>query len=254
MTSPSPATASPRDAKDRARAAYRGAAGATYFQTLDADALTHAVVARERARKVQPFVHADDRVLEYGVGSGYNLRFLRCRERWGFDLNDAGRAACHAAGIRFETDAGRLPLAAFDVVLCHHVLEHVPDPLHTIQTLTSLVRHGGTVLLFVPFETRRRYRRHDADDPNHHLFSWNAQSLGNLLARSDLHLESIGVRAFSYERRLAPLARLGTPVYRLGLGVLRRVRREDELFARLTRPIPDVVARIGVAPLPARAA
>jgi SAM-dependent methyltransferase len=254
MTSSSRAVASPVDAEDRARAVYRGAAGNTYFKTLDGDAFTQAVVARERARKVQPHVRSDDRVLEYGVGGGYNLRFVRCRERWGYDLNEAGRDACVDAGIRFVTDPGALTPASFDVVVCHHVLEHVPDPMRTIQELETLARPGGTVLIFVPFETRRRYREHRPDDPNHHLFSWNVQSLGNLLSRSGLHLDTIGVRAFSYERRLAPLARLGTGAYRLGLTVLRRLRREDELFARLTRPVPEVVARIGAPPRPARAA
>jgi hypothetical protein len=70
-----------RRAHERASDAYRGDAGATYFATLDADDFTRAVIARERARKIQPYVHATDRVLEYGVGCGYNLRFVRCRCR-----------------------------------------------------------------------------------------------------------------------------------------------------------------------------
>ena len=235
-------------AKDRARDSYRGTEAAEYFKTLDGDPFTQAVVARERARKIQPFVERSDRVLEYGVGCGYNLRFVSCRERWGFDLSNEGRAACTEAGIRFVTSLRDLAPASFDVVVCHHVLEHVPDPMETLENLEAMVRPGGTVLLYVPLETRRRYRRYRSDDPHHHLFSWNAQSLGNLLARSSLVLQEIGVRPFSYERRLAFLARWGGPLYHLGLGILRRLRPEHEISARLLRPRPAVVGR--VAPLP----
>ena len=100
------------------------------------------------------------------------------------------------------------------------------------------------MLIFVPFETRRRYRRFESGDPNHHLFSWNAQSLGNLLSRTGLVLEDLAVGPFGYERRLAPLARFGAPLYHLGLRALRRLRPEDELRARLTRPDAQSVGRL----------
>jgi len=35
--------------------------------------------------------------------------------------------------------------------------------------------------LFVPYEKERKYRHYDSKEPNHHLYSWNVQTLGNLV-------------------------------------------------------------------------
>jgi SAM-dependent methyltransferase len=240
MAGPSPSSpasgAAPSGASERARDAYRDERGRDYYRTLDADEFAADVIARERARKIQPLVRETDRVLEYGVGCGYNLRHLRCAERWGYDLNDAGRGACEAAGVRFAGSLDELGDEPFDAIVCHHVLEHVPDPLDTIATMQRRLRDGGRLLVFVPFETRRRYRTFVAEDPNHHLYSWNVQSLGNLLGLTGLRLDHLAVRPFSYERRLAFLARGGMGLYHLGLRALRWMRAEDEIVAILTRP------------------
>jgi len=46
------------------------------------------------------------------------------------------------------------PLPEFDVVLCEQVLEHVPDPWRAMETLTSLCRPGGSVVITTPFLMR----------------------------------------------------------------------------------------------------
>ena len=44
------------------------------------------------------------------------------------------------------------PEAAFDVVLCSHVLEHVDDDHGALAEIVRVLRPGGTALLLVPFE------------------------------------------------------------------------------------------------------
>lgn len=44
-----------------------------------------------------------------------------------------------------------VPDAAFDVVLCSEVLEHIPNPLAAIQEFARILRPGGTLLLTAPF-------------------------------------------------------------------------------------------------------
>jgi hypothetical protein len=58
----------------------------------------------------------------------------------------------------------------------------------------------------VPFETERRYRSFDADEPNHHLFSWNVQTLGNLVTECGLRVDTAEVGRFGYDRFSAALA------------------------------------------------
>lgn len=216
---------------DEIRAAYQGAGGRAYFGEFAQDEHAKMAIARQRARKLQPHVRPTDSVLEYGVGMGYNLRFLRCSEKWGFDLSETFHEDCARAGITLVYALSALGDRKFDVVICHHVLEHVPDPVDTLGEIGSLLGQDGQLLLHVPFETRRRYRRFSTGDTAHHLFSWNAQTLGNLLQATGFDVVNVRVQPFSYERRLAPLARAGDAVYRGGLWLLRLLRPENEVFA-----------------------
>ena len=51
-----------------------------------------------------------------------------------------------------RVDIARLPYAdeSFDIVLCSHVLEHVPDDRAAIHELARIVKPGGTVVVVVP--------------------------------------------------------------------------------------------------------
>ena len=224
-------------AKQVARAQYEGKAGRQYHATVHATAAsTTEIVARQRARKFQPLVGPTDVVFEYGVGTGLNLRFLRCGRRIGYDISDAGRDACAQAGIEFVSE---LSLAPDDVsvVICHHALEHVPDPLECLEQMYHLLRPGGRLLLSVPFETLPRYRHYVPDEPNHHLFSWNALTLGNLVAVAGFEVRDVRIGPFGYEQRLAFLARYaGDRAYRAGLAVVRALRPANEVFLQGVRP------------------
>lgn len=214
---------------------YQGEHGHAYHSRVHReDGFTQEIVSQQRARKLQPFIKPDDRVLEYGVGTGLNLRHVRCRQRVGFDLSDYGREICEQNGIEFVTsleDAG----GGFDVVVCHHTLEHVPDPLNCLQEMFEQLAEGGTLLLFVPFETMRMYRNYFPHEPNQHLFSWNALTLGNLVSSSGLQVHEARVIPFGYEQRLAPLARAGKLAYHLALQAVRMVRPADEVFCRAAK-------------------
>ena len=87
----------------------------------------YSAVARQRARKLSPYVEAVDRVFEYGVGNGFNLAALPCAERVGHDLFNGG-AEIAQYNISFCADTASLASGYFDVALCLHTLEHVSNP------------------------------------------------------------------------------------------------------------------------------
>ena len=222
-------------AHELARQAYQGASGRAYHgekRSVPAAAIPWLI--RVRAAVFQPQVAADDSVLEWGCGAGWNLAGLKCARRVGLDVAVALRPEVEAAGIEFCETTSHLPPAQFDRVLCHHALEHVPDPLETLVELRRLLKPAGRLLLSVPWEREARYRRFDPAEPNHHLFSWNAQTLGNLLTVAGLAVDSIGVRTYGYDRRAAIWA------VRLGLGEsgFRGIRR----FLQTLRPLKEVAA------------
>jgi SAM-dependent methyltransferase len=207
--------------------AYR--TGRYHARVFSAEPFVQDVLARRRARKLQRLIAPGETVFEYGVGTGLNLRHLPCAERVGYDISDAAAGSCREFGIEHVTDLSQLGRRRFSVVLCHHVLEHVPDPLATLETLGGLVANGGWLILYVPFECTRRYRRYHPDDPNRHLFSWNCLTLGNLVAAAGMTVERVGVRAYGYEQRLARLAKAGMATYRLALWLARLLRPCDEI-------------------------
>lgn len=198
---------SPMSAADAARAAYRGDAGRAYHEGKRA--LPPAAVpwvTRARAELFQPHVRPGDAVFEFGCGYGWNLGALHCARRVGHDVADRVQAEVLATGAEFAVDTATLPDAAFEVVLCHHALEHVPDPLVVLAELRRLLKPGGRLLLAVPYESERRYRRFDPTEPNHHLFAWNVQTLGNLVTVAGFQVRHAGLRRYGYDRFAAKLA------------------------------------------------
>lgn len=175
-------------------------------------------IARLRAEKFAPHIRATDTVVEFGVGAGWNLAELKCARRIGFDVSDFLEPAVNERGIEFVRDSAALANASADVVICHHMLEHALNPAASLAEISRVLKPGGKLLLHVPFEKERRYRHHDPTEPNHHLFSWNAQTLGNLVTECGFKLESADIGQFGYDRAASALAcklKLGEGGFRL---------------------------------------
>ncbi len=215
------------------RAHYVGESGrASHARRFAIPDAAYDWVARSRARKIAPHVSAAHTVVEFGVGHGWNLAALECRERVGFDVGAHVAPIVREHGIRFVEHPEELRSGSADVLICHHVLEHVPDPAATLAELRRILSPAGRLLLFVPYETERRFWRYTTDEPDHHLFSWTPQSLGNLVHDCGFSVDSAGLGEFGYDRIAAVWAcrlRLGE----LGFRLLRRL-------ALMVRPAREV--------------
>ena len=175
-------------------------------------------VARLRAQRLQSEIGLRDVVFEYGVGSGWNLAALPCAEKIGYDVSAFLEPELTKRSIRFVPRASDLPPAFADVIICYHTLEHVISPANTLRELRAWLKPQGKLLLFVPLEKERRYRVFDPQEPNHHLYSWNAQTLGNLAEECGWSIDSAGVQSYGYERiagKYAARFRAGEPGFRL---------------------------------------
>ena len=117
---------------------------------------------RERRRSATP---AALTVLDAGCGDGINLFGLRTvAERHGLNMRLFGvdynpvrlaRARRVDADVRLQQGSlYRLPFAdaSFDVVLCNHVIEHVPDTPSALAELHRVLRRGGLLIVGVPNE------------------------------------------------------------------------------------------------------
>src|SRR5258708_7186674 len=173
---------------------YTGDAGRNYHESKRAiPAAAFPWVARLRAEKIAPCVTERDVVLEYGVGFGWNLAELKCQRKIGFDVAEFLAPSLRERGIEFVKETGSIPAASIDVVICHHTLEHVLHPAEMLTEIRRLLRAQGKLLIFVPFEKERRYRSFNFTEPNHHLYSWHVQTLGNLIEAMDFTLLDVRV-------------------------------------------------------------
>jgi SAM-dependent methyltransferase len=202
---------------------YKGEEGRAYHQIHDVPQAAHGWIARERAWKFAPYVRPDDIVLEYGVGPGWNLEAISCRQRIGYDISTFLESLLSAKGIRFITDTREVTDASIDTIICHHVLEHTPDPHQVLKEIKRMLRDDGQMVLVVPYEKERKYRRYRKDEPNHHLYSWNVQTLGNLVGELGFSIRNAEVGKYGYDRFLAVLAsrlRVGAAGFRILKSVL----------------------------------
>lgn len=223
--SPSESTAQPQPQinAEAATQLYQGEQGRGYHEkkrALSPKALQW--VTRLRAEKLQSNISATDVVFEYGVGAGWNLAALQCARRMGFDASEFLEENVRKLGIEFYSKASALPSRIADVVICHHTLEHLNVPTQTLAQIQTILKPGGKLLLYVPWDRERRYRTYNANDRDHHLYTWNAQSVGNLLQVNGYKVQKIATRRYGYDRFSGNFsARFGTG--EAGFRLLRRM-------------------------------
>ena len=153
--------------------------------------------------------HAEPRsLLDVGCGEGvlvhrWALRMPEARVV-GIDLQEesiqAGWSQREAPNLEYRTtEAESLPFEAdeFDLATAIEVLEHVPDPEHTLEEMARCARRH--LLVSVPREplwrmlnlARGAYVSHLGNTPGH-LNHWSRRSFARLLAR---HGEVLEVRS-----------------------------------------------------------
>jgi SAM-dependent methyltransferase len=217
--------------KDTITQRYQNEGGRSYHATVHVnDSTVNQVIATQRARKLQPFIQDSDHLLEFGAGLGVNLFQLKCASIMAYDSSDAGKDQIQGAGIDFTTDFEQVSAKKFSIVLCHHMLEHVSDPTAILEQIHSVLQPGGRMILCVPFEASKQHRRFNPDDPHQHLFTWNAQAIGNLVSAVGFKIDHIETRAFGYEQRLAFLAKSGELIYRGALKAVRTLFPVEEVL------------------------
>lgn len=132
--------------------------------------------------KFQPEIAAKDDVLDFGCGSGFLLKGLTCASRTGVEVNPAAAETARKNGVTVYTSVEAVPEAAFDVVISNHALEHTLRPLDNLKVLRTRLKVGGKLVLVVPCEGLDN--AYEPGDINHHLYTWNPMTLGNLLTEA----------------------------------------------------------------------
>ena len=131
-------------------------------------------VSNFRAEKFIPHVAESDLVVELGVGHGWNLAALPCRKKLGVDVAENVKSIVQAHGIEFLLSAAGTEPSSANIVICHHVLEHLENPREMLEEAKRLLAPGGRVSVYVPYEMHRKFRKYLPGDFDQHLYSWDS--------------------------------------------------------------------------------
>lgn len=134
-------------------------------------------------------------VLEVGCGEGWMLRALQDHGWKVVGTEISASAAEHATKTTgIPTIQGGpedfAPEPTFDLILLFQVLEHLPNPLHTLEQCARLLRPGGKIVIGVPNFGSWQARVFASEwfhlDVPRHLFHFSEISLAELLKRTGL--------------------------------------------------------------------
>jgi len=104
----------------------------------------------------QQFIQSTDRVLDLGCGYGEFIGQVRCRAKWGMDLNPDSAQFLEPGTTLLQQDcSARWPLedGALDVVFTSNFFEHLPDKQALGRTLDEIHRclaPGGRLIAMGP--------------------------------------------------------------------------------------------------------
>jgi SAM-dependent methyltransferase len=90
-------------------------------------------------------------ILDYGAGLGWFLQSLPIAwAKTAAEIDEDAVRALLAAGIHTVRDLNELGPREFDVVVAHHVIEHLPNPINAIQHIRRVLVPNGWLILGTP--------------------------------------------------------------------------------------------------------
>jgi len=184
------------------------------YRRLDSDA-TLEDRSDDAARRASDFQHLwnGKKVLDWGCGRGNFLRLVKnmggATSVYGVELQESFRSSLNSDGIACVRDLRTLR-EEFEICFMFHVLEHLPDPITSLQEIrASLDPQSGLLVVEVPhandFLLKHLNNRPFRDFTlwSQHLVLHTRESLRLLLTASGFVVEKIyGVQRYGLSNHL----------------------------------------------------
>ncbi len=181
----------------------------------------------------QPYVSAQDDVLDFGCGGGFLLSVLDGMRKVGVEVNPHARAVAQASGIESYTTLAKAP-GKFDKVISSHALEHIPHPRQAVLELREKLKDADSrMLLLLPLDDwrARSQKRYQASDVNMHLYTWTPQTLGNLLQTCNMRISEVRVVQHAWPPLHDMLWKINPTVFHTAAYLWSGLNKQRQLFA-----------------------
>jgi SAM-dependent methyltransferase len=150
-------------------------------------------------------VTKQSRILDVGCGNGRLLYFLRnagFRHVLGIDPYIDGKIT-YKNGLTILKQSIHEVDGEWDLIMLHHVFEHVPDPLETLQSIHRRLPAGGAALIAIPIASSYAWRHYctnwvQLDAPRHH-FLHTVDSMRMLADKTGLGIEHIAFDSTEFQ-------------------------------------------------------
>lgn len=153
-------------------------------------------------------------ILDVGCGGGATLSDMRSfgfRKLEGYDPFLERSFLLHGA-IQI---GNQLPSRCFDVVMMHHSLEHMPDPIASLTEAAEMIGPQGKIIVRIPVRQGAPWREYGLDwvhlDPPRHLYLWTVDGFRNMVGGTSLQIDRSGFDTTVYSFAGSDLIRRGIP-------------------------------------------
>src|SRR5687768_10690036 len=135
-------------------------------------------LTQHRSRQFRSWIKSEQTVLEFGARDLFNLKSIAAATKCVCSPR-AARTSFESEGIQVYENAANLRLSFADVIICDEILEYLPEPINTLLGLKAALKPGGLMIVHALYDPDFRKPRFDRTVD--HYYSWNVQTLGNLL-------------------------------------------------------------------------
>ena len=95
---------------------------------------------------------AGKNIADFGCGNGDFLKNVKpyCESVLGIELQKSFVDSLNQNGIDCVSELSEIENSSLETIVSFHVIEHLPDPLTTLQKLKSKLRSNGKIIIEVP--------------------------------------------------------------------------------------------------------
>lgn len=135
----------------------------------------------------------NSRILDVGCGTGGLLRRM---QRYGFNdlsgFDPYTPTEIEEPGFQIRRAELAQARGPYDLIMMHHVLEHLADPLKALSEAKTKLSPKGKILVRIPVAASESWRAYRQDwfnlDPPRHLLVPSTEGMGKLAERSGLRI------------------------------------------------------------------